>query len=96
MSDAAKLQAKQKRLDLAEQWLAALPAKTEIPWLRAGVEASVREAKGDIKGVLTQLEAIERVILAVPDQEHRERAHRSLLRWKSELLKQVCGSARGQ
>jgi hypothetical protein len=90
MSDAAKFQAKRrKRLDLAEEWLAAMPGKTDIPWLCASVEAAICEAKGDIEDALKQLEAIEKVVLAAPDQEHRERAHRSLLRWKSELRKQL-------
>ena len=89
IGDAARFQAKQKRMDLAEQWLAVLPEKTEIPWLRASVEASIDEAQGDIKGALTKLEDMERAILAVPDRERRELAHRSLLRWRSQLLKQV-------
>ncbi len=89
MSDAGRLQAKQKRWDLAEQWLSAIPGRTAIPWLRASVEVSMKEAKRDIEGALRQLEAIEKIILAVPDQEHRERAHRSLLRWKSELMDQA-------
>jgi hypothetical protein len=89
IGDAARFQAKQKRMDLAEQWLAVLPKKTEIPWLRASVEASIDEAKGDIKGALTKLDGMERAILALPDQERRQLAHRSLLRWRTELLKPV-------
>lgn len=90
MSDAGVFQArKRKRFDLAEKWLAAMPGKTEIPWLRANVEVAILEAKGDIEGALKQLDAIERLVLATPNQAHRERAHRSLLRWKSELLSRV-------
>lgn len=90
MSDAGVFQArKRKRIDLAEQWLAAMPGKTEIPWLRAMVEAAILEAKGDIEGALMQLEAIEKLVLAALDRAPRERAYRSLLKWKSELLPQV-------
>jgi hypothetical protein len=89
MSDAASFQAKRKRLDLAQQWLAAMPEKTEIPWLRTNVEAAIREAEGDIEGAVKCLEAIEQVLPAIPNQEHRERARRSLLRRKSKLLSRV-------
>ena len=49
MSDAAVFQARRrKRIDLAEQWLADIPQKTEYPWLRPRGEAAILEAKGDI------------------------------------------------
>jgi hypothetical protein len=93
MSDAGVFQArKRKRVDLAEQWLAAMPGKTRIPWLRAEVEAAILEAKGDINGALAQLEAIEKLVLVLPDRARRERSHRSLLRWKSELLARVAAT----
>jgi hypothetical protein len=94
MSDAGIFQArKRKRIDLAEQWLADLPATTEIPWLRAYVEAAIFEAKGDITGALKKLDDIEMQILAVPDQMKRDISHRSLLRWRSELRPPVAAGA---
>ena len=95
MSAAGIFQArKRKRVDLAEQWLATMPGKTEIPWLRANVEAAILEAKGDIEGALTKLDAAERLMLAVPDRTEREVARRSLLRWKSELMPRVTAAPR--
>ncbi|HXH50525.1 MAG TPA: M50 family metallopeptidase [Terriglobia bacterium] len=86
MSDAGVFQARRRgRVDLAEQWLASMPAKTEIPWSRTRVEAAILEAKGDVQGAIRKLEEAERLILAAPNQTLRESAHRSLLRWKSEL-----------
>ncbi len=90
MSDAGVFQGrKQKRVNLAEEWLAAMPGKTEIPWLGANVEAAILEAKGNITGALRKLDAVEKLVLASPNQAQREIAHRSLLRWRSELLAQV-------
>lgn len=93
MSDAGVFQArKRKRVDLAEQWLAAMPGKTEIPWLRANVEAAILEAKSDIAGALKKLDAGEKLVLADPNRARREIAHRSLQRWKSELMGQVAAT----
>ena len=90
MSDAGVFQARiRKRADLAEMWLADISSKTEMPWLRARVEAAILEAKGDIEGALKKLDAVEKQILALPNQGQREISHRSLLRWKSELLAQL-------
>lgn len=86
MSDAATFQArKRKRLDLAEQWLSAMPEATEISWFRTEAEAGVAEAKGDIAGALNKLDEAERQILAAPNRVQREMSLRLLQRWKSEL-----------
>ena len=88
-SDAGVFQArKRKRVDLAEQWLADLPGKTEMPGLRPRVEAAILEAKGDIEGALKKLDAVEKLVLAAPNKAQREISHRFLLKWKSELLPQ--------
>jgi hypothetical protein len=96
MSDAGVFQARRRRrVDLAEQWLAAMPEEVEIPWSRTRVEAAILEAEGDVQGALTKLEEAERLILATPNQALRESAHRSLLRWKSELQPLLSGDSSG-
>ena len=51
MSDAAVFQARRrKRPDLAEQWLAAIPATSPQSWLRPRAEAAMLEANGDFEG----------------------------------------------
>lgn len=93
MSVAGVFQAKtRKRVDLAEQWLAALPGKTEIPWLRAKVEVAIRETNGDIEGALAQLAAIEKLVFVFPAGPRRHRFHQSLLRWKSELFARLAAT----
>src|SRR4029450_13685277 len=47
MSDAAVFQARRrKRADLAAQWLAEIPVKTQNPWLRSRAEAAILESNG--------------------------------------------------
>jgi hypothetical protein len=90
MSDASVFQARRrKRIDLAEQWLADTPEKTEYPWMRLRGEAAILEAKGDTSGALKKLDEIETMILAVPNQAVREISLRGLRRWKSELQPQT-------
>ena len=97
MSAAGVFQArKRKRIDLAEQWLAAIPGKTEVPWMRANIEVAIREAKGDIEGALTQLVVIEKLVLELPDPVRREISHRSILSWKSELLAHVTATPQSE
>ena len=86
MSDAGVFQArKSKRLDLAEQWLADIPEKTEIPWMRSRVEADILEGKGDTEGVLKKLFEIESMISAMPGDARREITLRFHRRWIAEL-----------
>ena len=86
ITDAAVFQARRRRrIDLAEQWLADLPLKTEYPWMRQRCEAAILEARGDLSGALKKLDEIEKLVLAVPNQWVREITLRGLLRWKSEL-----------
>jgi len=77
---------RQRRVDLAEQWLADVPQKTEYPWLRPRGEAAILEAKGDIGGALEKLDEVERLVLATPNQALREMSLRNVRRWKAELL----------
>ena len=86
MCDAGVFQARnRKRVDLAEQWLADLPAKLKLPWFRTRIEAAILEAQGDVQGAIEKLEEAERLVLATPNQAVRESAQRSLLSWKAEL-----------
>jgi hypothetical protein len=86
MSDAAIFQARRrKRIDLAAQWLAAMPATTQLSWLRPKVEAAILEARGDTDGALGKLEETEKVILSIPNPAQRALLCRLLQRWKSEL-----------
>jgi hypothetical protein len=86
MSDAAVFQARRrKRTDLADQWLAGIPVKTQYPWFRSRAEAAILEAKGDVDGALNKLVEIERAILALPQNAQRDTQFRLLQRWKADL-----------
>jgi hypothetical protein len=86
MSDAAVFQARRrKRADLADQWLAAMPAKTQHRWFRSRAESAILEAKGDIAGALDKLTEVEAAILTFPEGAQRETLRRLLARWKAEL-----------
>jgi hypothetical protein len=95
MSDAGVFQArKRKRVDLAEQWLADIPQKTELPWMRSRIEAAILEAKGDAKGALKKLFEIESTITRVPDEARREITLRFHRRWIAELQTELgCSGA---
>jgi hypothetical protein len=84
-SDAAVFQArKRKRVDLAEQWLAEIPAKTHMPGLRIRVEAAILEAEGNIEAALEKLDQYQNV-MSTGDRTLRKYSLRSLQRWRSEL-----------
>jgi hypothetical protein len=86
ITDAAVFQARRRRrIDLAEQWMADLPAKTEYPWMRPRCEAAILEARGDLAGALKKLDEMEKLVLVAPNQWVREITLRGLRRWKSEL-----------
>jgi hypothetical protein len=86
MSDAAVFQARRrKRPDLAEQWLAGIPADTRHQWFRSRAEAAILEARGDAAGALGKLADVEAVILAFPTSPQRDTLLRLLERWKTEL-----------
>lgn len=86
ISDAAVFQArKRNRTDLAEQWLADLPAKTEMPWERLRAEAAILQAQGDVAGARKKLDEVEKLVSASPNQAVREMSLRGLRRWIDEL-----------
>jgi hypothetical protein len=85
MSDAAVFQARRRRrVDLAEAWLADLPATT-VPWLRSRAEAATLEARGDVPGALEKLEECRRGVAALANPVQRTYVLRLLERWKTEL-----------
>jgi hypothetical protein len=95
MSDAAVFQARRrKRADLAEQWLADIPATTPSPWLRTRAEAAILEAKGDIDGALGKLAEVEAAIATVPNERQRATLLELLERWRSDLCRR-CDAADG-
>jgi hypothetical protein len=56
LSECAVFQARRrKRPDLAEQWLAGIPANTQHRWFRSRAEAAILESKGDVPGALGKL-----------------------------------------
>lgn len=86
MSEAAVYQARRrKRADVADQWLAGIPATTPHAWYRTRAEAAILEAKGDIDGALKKLAETETAIRALPKNPLRETAVLLLQRWRSEL-----------
>lgn len=92
MSDAAVFQARRKkRPDLAEQWLADMPAVTQLPGLQARAAAAIHEARGEIAAASTELEKYEQAVLALPNPVSREITLRFVARWKSELQMQSGG-----
>jgi hypothetical protein len=87
MSDAGVFQARRRRrIDLAEQWLAMIPQRTEFPGLRPRVEAAILEAQGDVEGALKKLDEVETLLLGIPNEFLREINVRFLRRWKAELV----------
>jgi hypothetical protein len=88
MSDAAVFQARRlNRTDIADQWLAAIPIKTQQPWFRLRAEAAILEAKGHFDSAAGKLAEIEAVILTLPKNAQRETQLRLLQRWKSDLCR---------
>ncbi len=85
-TEAAVFQARRRRrVDLAEQWFAAIPEKTEMPWLRTVGEGALLEGRGDIAGAFAKLDGAERVIRAWPNPIQQKLSLAALERWRSEL-----------
>ena len=93
ISDAAVFQARRRRrVDLAEAWLADLPA-TAVPWVRSRVEAAILEGSGDVRGALAKLEECQRGVAALTSPAQRNYLLRLLERWKTELSAASSASA---
>jgi hypothetical protein len=88
MSEAAVFQARRrKRADLADQWLADIPALTQHPWFGSRAEAAILDAGGDTDGAMGKLADVEASLLKSPNNAHREAARMLLLRWRSDLTR---------
>ena len=86
MSDAGVFQARRrKRTDLANAWLAELPAQVATTWLGARIEVAILEAEGHVEEAARRLEARERELAAVRDQAQREQFVTLTRRWRTEL-----------
>ncbi len=85
-TEAAVFQARRRRrVDLAEQWFAAIPEKTEMPWLRTVAEAALLEGRGDVAGAFAKLDGAERIIRAWPNPIQQKLSLAALERWRAEL-----------
>lgn len=87
MSDAAVFQARRRqRVDLAEQWLAAMPAATPT-WLRTRAEAAILEGRGDVDAASRTLDRYEDTIrsLRLQSEAQRDLLLLGVRRWKAEL-----------
>jgi hypothetical protein len=88
MSDAAVFQARRrKRTDLADQWLAGIPVKTQHSWFRTRAEAAILEAKGNVDGAVRKLAEVEAAILTLRRNAQRDASLRLLEPWKSDLCR---------
>jgi hypothetical protein len=95
MSDAAVFQARRRnRPDLADQWLAQIPEKAQIPWFRSRAQAAILEANGDIEGARRKLTDVETELRALPKNPQREAVLNLLERWKSDLVTRELESTR--
>ena len=64
MSECAVFQARRrKRPDLAEQWLAGIPANTQHRWFRSRAEAAILESQGDLPAALGKLAVCPSIVI---------------------------------
>jgi hypothetical protein len=77
---------RRKRVDLAEQWLADVPAQTQTPGIRAQAEAAILEAQGKIGDALAKLKDSKKQSATIAQPSTREITMASLDRWEKELL----------
>jgi hypothetical protein len=86
MCEAALFQARRRaRTDLAQAWLADLPARTTFPGIREQAEVAILEAQGDRAGALAKLEEVEALLRDRPNAAQRDLSLRLLARWKADL-----------
>jgi hypothetical protein len=83
---------KRKRSDLAQQWLAALPEKSQLPGLRQRVEAAILESQDDFRGAIQKVEEVESLTLNRPERRQRTISLKLLRRWRSELEEKLTAS----
>jgi len=86
---------RRSRVDLAEQWLAAVPAKTQIPGIRSQAEAAILEAQGKIEDALAKLDESKAASATIAQPSMRTLSLASIERWKNELSAAGSPSASG-
>ena len=77
---------RRKRVDLAEQWLADVPALTQTPGIRAQAEAAILEAQGKIGDALAKINESKNQSATIAQPSIRVITLASLDRWEKELL----------
>lgn len=93
---AAIFQARRRRhVELAEQWLAAVPVKTHIPGIRSQAEAAILEAQGKIEDALAKLDESKAASATIAQPSMRTLSLASIERWKNELSAAGSPSASG-
>ena len=96
IADAAIFQAlRRKRPDLAQQWLADLPADSALTSVRLRVEGAIAEAQGNFAQAIEKVEACLQEAEKMENERSRKRLVSKLAEWKGELdkcLVQLAGS----
>ena len=88
IADAAIFQARRrKRTDLAQQWLADLPADPTLTSARLRAEGAVAEAQGNFAQAIEKVEACLQEAEKMENERNRKRLVSKLAEWKDELDK---------
>lgn len=94
IADAAIFQAlRRKRPDLAQQWLADLPAGPALTSARLRTEAAIEEAQGNFAKAIEKVEACLQEAEKMENERSRKRLVSKLAEWKGELDKCLVQSA---
>jgi hypothetical protein len=93
IADAAIFQAlRRKRPDLAQQWLADLPADPALTSTRLRVEGAIAEAQGNFAQAIKKVEACLQEAEKMENERSRKRLVAKLAEWKGELDKSLVQS----
>ena len=88
IADAAIFQARRrKRTDLAQQWLADLPADPTLVSARLRAEGAIAEAQGNLAQAIEKVEACLQEAEKMENERSRKRFISKLTEWKGELDK---------
>jgi hypothetical protein len=85
IADAAILQARRKKMNLAEQWLAELPDHPSLKSYRLRAEGAIAEEQGNFTQAIAKVEACLREAETMKDEPGRKRLISRLAGWKGEL-----------
>jgi hypothetical protein len=95
MADAAIFHGRRRHdATRAAEWLADMPEKPQLPWLRDLAEAAVLEARDDADGARTKLDAAERLVRARGNPAQQSISLRTIARWRDDLARVVQPTAR--